>query len=61
MFFGVVFCIFIKARHCERSVAIPDLQSGLHDLLFYGIAALSVTFLLTDKRKVTKRKLSTTF
>jgi len=27
-------------------------------LLFIGIAALSVTFLLTAKRKVTKRKLS---
>jgi hypothetical protein len=27
-------------------------------LLFYGIAALSVTFLLAVKRKVTKRKLS---
>jgi hypothetical protein len=28
---------------------------------FYDIAALSVTFLLTAKRKVTKRKLSATF
>ena len=43
------------------SVAIPDLQKGMHGCLYAGIAALSVTFFLAVKKKVTKEKLSATF
>jgi len=36
---------------------VKALITNSHVVFFYGIAALSVTFLLTAKRKVTKRKL----